>query len=61
MEFTLSIMSGGVTTLDYPIRKEYLGVQLVLSGAGLFLDHPLCHLAGSNTNMPGLCLISFTI
>jgi hypothetical protein len=28
MEFTLSIMSVGVTILDYPIRKEYSGVQL---------------------------------
>ena len=36
MEFTLSIMSVGVTTLDYPIRKEDSDVQLVFSGAGLF-------------------------
>jgi hypothetical protein len=74
MDLTLSIRSGGVTTLDYPIRKEYSGVQLVFSSRPELLasrksaskrnglaDHPRCYLAGSNTNFPGLCLISCTI
>ncbi len=37
---TLSIMSGGGTTLEYPIRKAHSRVQLVCSRAGLISRRP---------------------
>jgi hypothetical protein len=41
MDITLSIMSGGVTTLDYPIRKELSVYSRCSVALDLFLESQL--------------------